>query len=203
MWWQKLLDCISSVWSQYDEMEDDTLGAVVVVPERVAGVVPACGCAVPDARARATRASPPPPPATSGLGLAGGLVGTSHGCPSGRRAASVCHPGAGGLHAAVGLCRLGRRQRADELPRDNARRVAGALLRVTAGAPGRLAERQSARRHVPYGSDGAHSHRGWRRRSPSHVTRHHAPGTRPQHTPGTFNGLCVVSMCLCVCRGLI
>ena len=30
---QKLLDCISSTWSKYDEMEHDTLGAVVVVLE--------------------------------------------------------------------------------------------------------------------------------------------------------------------------
>ena len=27
--WQKLVDCISSVWSQYDELESETLGAVV------------------------------------------------------------------------------------------------------------------------------------------------------------------------------
>ena len=31
--WQKLVDCISSVWSQYDELESETLGAVVVVLE--------------------------------------------------------------------------------------------------------------------------------------------------------------------------
>lgn len=30
---QKLLDCISSTWSKYDEIEHDTLGAVVVVLE--------------------------------------------------------------------------------------------------------------------------------------------------------------------------
>jgi|NorSeaMetagenome_1021524.scaffolds.fasta_scaffold95422_1 hypothetical protein len=31
--WQKLVDCISSVWSQYDALEHETLGAVVVVLE--------------------------------------------------------------------------------------------------------------------------------------------------------------------------
>ena len=31
--WQKLVDCISSVWSQYDALENETLGAVVVVLE--------------------------------------------------------------------------------------------------------------------------------------------------------------------------
>jgi hypothetical protein len=30
---QKLVDCISSVWSQYDELESENLGAVVVVLE--------------------------------------------------------------------------------------------------------------------------------------------------------------------------
>jgi hypothetical protein len=51
----KLLDCVSSVWSEYDEIEDETLGAVVVVLE---------GAAMPSVTADWADGEPTPYPVT-------------------------------------------------------------------------------------------------------------------------------------------